>query len=201
MTHYTGDTVVVDAQDLVDDLRDEQDRIEAEEQRLHEDDAFDITDSEFVGLADDETAADVDDAEFREWLGKEWREREHTIDELETLFHEWGGSKFTIKHLTAGDTARIDDWTVSKAIAEDQTDPRTQVSASQNMTVAVGLTNTPGAPSEDKQDGLEYVRETLPNELVKWLYDRIESLTNYGEAELDDFSPFPDRSGDASAPN
>lgn len=190
MTHYSGDTIVVDAEALVDDLRDEQQRIEAESERIGDAD-FDITDSEFVALADDETASDIDDETFREWLRKEYRTRDHQIDELESKFHTWGGSKFTIKHLTPGDEARIGDWVSSKAIAEDQSDVRTQQQAARLIEVAVGVTQVPGDVDIQKRDGIAYVREALPSVLVRWLYDRIENLTNYGEADLDDFSDLP----------
>jgi hypothetical protein len=190
MPHYSGDTITVDAEDLVADLRAEQQRIEAEADRIGSD-GFDITNSEFLTLADDETADGVTDEQFRDALREEYVERKHQIDELETRFHEWGGSKFTLRHLTAGDIARRGDWVNAKALSENAKDIRSQSHATRIITVAIGVTKMPGEAGPEKEDGIKYVRERLPTVLVRWLYDKIENLTNYGEADLDDFSDLP----------
>ena len=128
-----------------------------------------------------EEAADADeDAPALDSLTDEAARLERQLNDLERLIDEYGGdTTVTVKGLTAGDYARVQD------DVADGGGP----GAKRNLTVAEGLVNAPFFETEDPSRNTKIMTVAgLPIGALLWLEDRIEELTRGDEGNSDSFA-------------
>jgi len=169
-----GDTAAVDLQDLVDDYREEVERLRDLKERVE---------------GDDEESGD-DDEEV-EWPPAEWagvdhpiRAAEHAAELVEAEIERFGGSEFVIKKARAGEAARATDMLADGSM-KNGTDPRSQIQMQEHHKVQVCVEKAPpDAPttSDGRLNTLAFEQPTF-----EWLNNRVDNFNTYGEVELSDF--------------
>jgi len=169
-----GDTAAVDLQDLVDDYREEVERLRELKERVEGDDK-----------------ESGDDDEEVEWPPAEWagvdhpiRAAKHAAELVEAEIERFGGSEFVIKKARAGEAARATDMLADGSM-KNGTDPRSQIQMQEHHKVQVCVEKAPpDAPttSDGRLNTLAFEQPTF-----EWLNNRVDNFNTYGEVELSDF--------------
>jgi len=149
-------------------LRDERERLD---ERLDE-------------LAD--RAADADEGAGERAVMQVAREVEIRLQGVQHLINEYGADgTVTVKALTAGDTAEIED---RAAGYRTQTDHTGGVpGARRNLTAASGLQDAPFLDDPDDFDDRLAAVSEQPTGVVKWLRARAEDLASVDEGNVQSF--------------
>ena len=179
-----GDTTTVDLQDLADDMREELDWLR--ERKEQATDGSDETgESEDGG---DESAEDGEDIQWppEEYAGVEFpiRAVKHRLSLVEQEIETMDGSEFVIRKARAGEVARATDLSLEDAV-ETETDPRSQMSKHEHVTVQVCVEKVPPDAPLTPEGRLKTFALEAPT--FKWLKTRIENFNTYGEVDLSDF--------------
>lgn len=140
-----------------------QDRIRAIDERLEEIEA-------------EAAEADPDSAAYQDYR-EEYEELAEAKDTIGEKIDAWGGSQFAIKaEIKWADQVLVNDLFRGDTKAGETDDPETKFGALKRRMVQVYTTETPPDAPEDPRD--------YPPVVGEWLYQQIDNLTRFGEADV-----------------
>jgi predicted nuclease with TOPRIM domain len=190
--------LTVDLQDRIDEIQDRLNELRGELGSLEAE--FRDLKAAFDPTADDTDADTVEDTAAYTDLNEEYtslKETEqklvHARNQIQDAVESWDGSEFEVKKPRWGEMGHINDLVLADTIRDDLEDPRAKLNARKQRTVQICVTSTPpDAPDDPKR---------FPNPVGEFLYQRIENLNEYGEADLTDFSLSASASESAEQPD
>lgn len=124
---------------------------------------------------------------------KEHRELANDRDTITSKVDDWGGSEFTVTEFTAGrEATRNKEW-MQDLMNEDIQDPRAGIDSFQLRTIQVGVVSSPPETPDKPQQ--------WPPIIAEYVYEHINNLNTYGEADIEDFSVWGSASDEPSPSN